>query len=97
MAEFNLCISAERIFEIVKTLNTGVGHNGIHNIFLKGTTYEFRTILAIFLNACYSHCYIPSSMLAEDINPIIKDLSGNSTESKNYRPVMQSSFLIKIV
>ena len=94
---FNLYILAERIIEIVKTLNTGVGHDGIHKIFLKEATYEFLTILATLLNACYSHCYIPPSMLVGDINPIIKDLSRNSTESKNCRPVMQSSFLLKIV
>ena len=95
--KFNLCISAERIIEIVKTLNTGVGHDGIHKIFLKGATYEFLTILATSLNACYLHCCIPPIMLAGDINPIIKYLSGNSTEFKNYRPVMQSSFPLKMV
>ena len=47
--KFNLCISAERIMEIVKTLNTGVGHDEIHKIFLKGATYEFLTILTLKL------------------------------------------------
>ena len=31
-----------------------------------------------------------------DINPIIKNLKGNTTDSSNFRPVMQSSCLLKI-
>ena len=48
------------------------------------------------MNACFNHCYIPVELLKGDINPIIKDTKGNSTDPANYRPVMLSSCLLKI-
>ena len=48
------------------------------------------------MNACYSHCFVPESLLYGDINPTIKDTKGNNTVSPNYRRVMQSSFLLKL-
>ena len=50
-----------------------------------------------FINACYIHCCIPLNVLKGDINPTIKDSNGNVTESNNYRPVMQSSVILKII
>ena len=46
--------------------------------------------------ACYGHCYFPVRLLEGDINPTIKDLKGNVSLSANYRPVMQSSLILKI-
>ena len=48
------------------------------------------------MNSCFNHCYFPDDILKGDINPNIKDLKGNVTESSNYRPVMQSSCLLKL-
>ena len=49
------------------------------------------------INSCYSHCYIPSELLKGDITPIIKDVKGNTADSSNYRPVMVSSCILKIL
>ena len=46
--------------------------------------------------ACYSHCCVSVRSLSGDINPTVKDAKGNSTESSNYRPVMQSSCILKL-
>ena len=49
------------------------------------------------MNASFSHMYIPNDMLKGTINPTIKDQRGNCSISGNYRPVMQSSCLLKIL
>ena len=49
------------------------------------------------INGCYTHCYIPNNTLNGEVNPTIKDQRGNCTESSNYRPVMQSSCLLKLI
>ena len=49
------------------------------------------------INSCYSHCYIPSELLKGDITPIIKDVKGNTADSSNYRSVMVSSCILKIL
>ena len=53
-------------------------------------------LLSVFMNGSYSHCYVVEDLLSGDINPTIKDTKGNVTESSNYRPVIQSSNLLKL-
>ena len=81
----------------IKRLNNGMGHDGIHSWFLKKASDSFLDFISLFLNACYMHCYIPDELLRGDLNPTIKDHKGNCTVSSNYRPVMQSSCILKIM
>ncbi len=81
----------------VKQLNDGMGHDGIHSRFLKMASQSLIDILCNFLNLCFSHCYMPPKLLIGNIRPIVKDKKGNLTDSSNYRPVMQSSCLLKII
>ena len=82
---------------MIKKLSNGTGHDWIHSVFLKQASEDFLENVAHFINSCYCHFIFPSNLLKEDINPTIKDLKGNSTDSSNYRPVMQSSCLLKII
>ena len=96
-SKFCLQISSSTIRKYCNTLKSGMGHDGIHSHFLKNVSESFLENLAHFINSCSSHCFFPGDLLKGDINPTIKDLKGNVTESANYRPVMQSSCLLKIV
>ena len=89
-------ISVVTLKKLILDLKSGMGHDGIHAIFLKKADDLFLDILARFYNSCFSHCYIPFELLKGVINPTIKDLKGNITEASNYRPVMQSSCLLKL-
>ena len=64
--------------------------------FLKKMSDSLHVLFSCFMNACYSHCFVPENLLCGDVNPNIKDTKGNSTDSANYRPVMQSSCLLKL-
>ena len=89
-------LSEVSLKKIITTLNSGMGHDGIHSVFLKGADEEFLSKLASFYNTCFTHCYIPIDLLIGIINPLVKDGKANITEVSNYRPVMQSSCLLKI-
>lgn len=93
--KFCLQTSSISLKKIIEKLNFGMGHDGIHSIFLKTASDSFLQFLAHFYNLCYSHCYLPEELLKGNITPIPKD-NKNVTESSNYRPVMQSSCLLKI-
>ena len=95
--KIHLRISTVTLKGFIKRLNTGMGHDGIHSSFLKRVSDKFLDNIAHFINACYTHCYIPNELLKGDINPTIKNQRGNCTDSANYRPVMQSSCLLKIL
>ena len=70
--KFNPVLSIERLRDIISNMNKGVGHDGFHSMLLKQCSDELSYMLSCFLNACYSHCYIPVHMLRGDITPIIK-------------------------
>ena len=88
--------SLKTLKKYIGKFNNGVGHDGFHSQFLRHATHEFFVQMSLFMNACFNHCYIPVELLKGDINPIIKNTKGNSTDPANYRPVMLSSCLLKI-
>ena len=90
-------ISVASLKKLILALNSGMGHDGIHSIFLKNADDMFLNFLACFYNACFIHCFIPRDLLKGLMNPTIKDAKGNITLASNYRPVMQSSCLLKIL
>ena len=94
--KFHPSVSPDRIKLLVKQLNMGEGHDGIHTIVLREMSEDLSLLVSFFMNASYNHCFIPEELLTGDINPTIKDPKGNATESANYRPVMQSSCLLKL-
>ena len=89
-------LSPKRVKLLVNQLNMGEGHDGIHTVFLKEMSEDLSLLISFFMNASYTHCFVPEALLNGDINPTIKDPKGNATESANYRPVMQSSRLLKL-
>ena len=84
-------VSADSIRKYCKSLNTEMGHDGLHSIFLQRASNIYMNNVAHFMNASFNHCFIPEEVLRGGMNPRIKDIKGNVTDSANYRPVMQSS------
>ena len=94
--KFHLRISPVTLRRLLEKLSIGEGHDGIHTLFLRKSSDNFLCYLSKFMIACYSHCFFPHKLLKGDINPTIKDSKGNTTLSSNYRPVMQSSCILKL-
>lgn len=94
--KMNLTLSLPTLKKLISSLSLGCGHDGIHSVFLKNADDIFLNNLARFLNICFSHCYLPCKVLIGTVNPTIKDIKGNITDAANYRPVMQSSCILKI-
>ncbi len=63
---------------------------------MKNASEDFLNYLTRFYNSCVSHCYLPVDILKGIITPIVKDIKGNLTKPDNYRPIMQSSCLLKV-
>ena len=90
-------MSVETLRKLISKLNNGIGHDGFHSSFLKRASDEFLENVVCFVNSCYNHFIFPSDLLTGEINPTVKDIKGNFTASSNYRPVMQSSCLLKVI
>ena len=85
------------ISESVKRLNKGAGHENIHLLILENPNEDLINNVVIFLNYIFKHSHIPTSLLKGEISPIIKDKKKNISDSSNYRPIMQSSNIFKII
>ena len=90
-------ISPVTLKKLILNLKSGMGHDGVHSLFLKSADNVFLEKLCSFYNVCFLHCYVPNDLLKGIMNPTIKDAKGNMTEAANYRPVMQSSCFLKIL
>ena len=89
-------LSNQSVTKLIKKLNVGTGHDLIHTNILLNANSKLTDNLTAFLNCCLVHCYLPKDLLRGDISPIIKNDKMNKTDASNYRPVMQSSNLLKI-
>ena len=94
---FHVCVSSSTVNKLISKLNIRCGHDGIHSRFLKHTTYDFIDNFTYFLNFHFKHCVLPVDILSGDISPIFKDKKRNKLDRSNYRPVMQSSCLLKVI
>ena len=92
-----LLLSSMTIRKLIMRLNSGSGYDQVHSRLLNFACTDFIENLVIFINACFNHNFLPLELLKGEINPIIKDKNGKSSDSSNYRPIMQSSSILKII
>ena len=90
-------MSLPTLKKLILTLNCGMGHDGIHSLFLRNASELFLIKLILLINGWFLHCYLSTEVLKGTINPTVKDYKGNITEAANYRPVMQSSCILKLI
>lgn len=81
----------------ITSLKTGVGFDGIHSNHLKFLSHNPLMFLTVLINSCIIHNYIPGKVLEGVIRPIPKNRLGNLSDSSNYREIMVSSNLFKVI
>ena len=96
--QINKCsIFKHNIDDAIGSLSTGLGWDGIHSNHLKLSGEDFRTLLSRFLSSLICHGHVPPALIRGEIRPILKNPLGNKSSSDNYRPVMNSSYLYKLL
>jgi hypothetical protein len=92
-----------RYFEtsLIKTaiiqLKITIGQDNIHAYHLKYAPQNLHKMLSNFFSTCYRHSHTPRKLISGVINPLIKNYNGDIEDSKNYRPIIASSVLLKIL
>ena len=93
----NIKISIETLKDNIHKLKPGKGHDNIPSCLLKEASDDFLDNLVVFMNLCFKHSYLPYQLLRGIINPVIKDNKKSNTTSSNYRPIMISSSILKLI
>ena len=79
----------------IDRLNPGTGFDSLHTSCIKSSKRCYRNLLCKFYNTLISHTHISHNMPKGHIRPTVKKSSGNKADSKNFRPVMNSSNFLK--
>ena len=89
-------ISLNDITHAIHKLNIGLGWDNIHANHLKFSGPVFKNLLCKIFNKFLSHKHVPRSMIEGEIRPVFKNNCASKTDSSNYRPVMNSSNILKV-
>ena len=82
--------------DAIVRLNLGMGWDQIHTNHLKYSGPIFQNLLCKFFNKILSHSFVPRLMLRGEIRPVLKGDRVDKGSSANYRPVMNSSVILKL-
>ena len=93
----NLKVSVETLKVYILKLKLCKGHDEIHSCFLREASDNFLDNLSVFINMYFNHSYLPYKLLRGTISPIVKDSKKSSSMSSNYRPIMISSSILKLI
>ena len=97
MQEYKNLLGIDDVHSAVSRLGTGIGHDGLHSNHLKYLSKSNLEFIKMFLNTCISNAFIPDSMLIGIVKPLPKNKFGDAQNSENYREIMISTNLYKVM
>ena len=68
----------------------------LQNIFLYAST-SINALLSICLNAFIVHGFLPSDLTDTVLVPVVKDKTGDISDTGNYRPIALASVISKVL
>ena len=94
----NMAVSTKSVSEIIGKLECGksAGPDGIGAEYLKFSNIKIHVLLSMCFTLCLAHGYLPPAMIETTIVPIVKNKSGNLSDSSNYRPIALATIIFKM-
>ena len=94
-----MVVSTNCVSQIVDNLECGksAGPDKICDEHLKFSNDKISTLIALCFTVCLSHSYLPTALIQTTIVPIVKNKSGNLSDSNNYRPIALATIVSKIL
>ena len=89
-------ITINNVKDAILRLSVGGGWDKIHSYHLKYSGPIFKNLLCKIFNSFLTHNYVPKSLMVGKIKPVAKNCFASKFKSSNYRPVMNSSNLLKV-
>lgn len=94
-----ISVSVHDIEDAIKKLvnNKSCGMDGIYAEHLKYCSKRILPLLALCIQGCFVHGFLPSNMMSVVLVPIIKDKTGKINDKDNYRPIALASVVSKVI
>ena len=95
----NMIVTSEDICKLIEKLKCGKasGPDGISAESLRFANDRLHVLLSLCFSACFSHSYLPKSLLETTIVPVIKNKCGSLTDCNNYRPIAIATITSKLL
>ena len=95
----NMVVSANCCFQIIAKLECGksAAPDGICAEYLKFSNVKIHSLIALCIPLSLSHGYLPTALIETTIVSIVKNKSGNLSDSNNYRPIALATIVSKIL
>ena len=95
----NIIVTSEDICTLIEKLKCGKasGPDGISAESLRFAHDRLHVLLSLCFSACFSHSYLPKSLLETTIVPVIKNKCGSLTDCNNYRPIAIATITSKLL
>ena len=93
-----MAVSTKSVSKIIGKLECGksAGPDGIGAEYLKFSTIKIHVVLSMCFTLYLAHGYLPPAMIETTIVPIVKNKSGNLSDSSNYRPIALATIISKM-
>ena len=92
-------ISDHVILEALRSLKSGVspGPDGITTEHFKHAGPKLSVLLSLLFSSIFTHGYLPASIMATTIVPLLKDKTGDIADVNNYRPIAMATVTSKLL
>lgn len=94
-----IVFNAKEIAAIVRTMSRGKspGYDSLSIEHLQHAGAHLPRVLALLLNFCVSHSYLPDNMTKTVVVPLVKNKTGDAADIKNYRPISLATIVAKVL
>ena len=93
-----MSVSTKSVSEIIGKLECGksAGPDGIGAEYLRFSNIKIHVLLSLCFTLCLAHGYLPPAMIETTIVLIVKNKSGNLSDSSNHRPIALATIVSKM-
>ena len=94
-----MAVSTKSVSEIISKLECGksADPDGIDAEYLKLSNIKIHVLLSMCFTLCLTHGYIPPAVIETTIVPIVKNKSGNLSDSNNYSFIALATIVSKML
>ena len=95
----DIAILTSSVSQIIAKSECGksAGPDRICAEYLKFSDVKTHALLALSFSSCLSHGYLPADLIETTIVPVVKNKSGNLSDSNNYRLISLSTIFSKVL
>ncbi|XP_063635034.1 uncharacterized protein LOC134805719 [Cydia splendana] len=90
--------TAKEVAKVIHSITRGKspGHDGLSVEHLQHAGPHISRVLAMLFSLCVSHSYLPPDLMRTVVVPVVKNKTGDMSDTNNYRPISLATIIAKV-